>query len=245
MTARHNARALAGALLSIGALLINASTAHRAEAQNWDGSGLVRFGVFLQGAFVDHDIRQTPAIGPAFSQSASPNGFGVGVSAGYDLRLGSFIAGAEADVAWDGGGDKTSPYTNEKYGTDYFATLRGRFGYIFHPGFMGYFTIGYGLLGAEYKREDLAGTGAPFKKNATLGGLVYGGGLEYELGWGTAFLEYLRTDLGGWDFRASVTNNRIDLDSSTDVIRFGLKFKVGHDHYHDVYRRSGRGDPLK
>lgn len=240
MTFCHVRRALAGALLLIGA-----GTAQTAQAQNWDGSGLIRFGVFLQGAKVDYDIRQTPDVGAPFSQSASPDGFGFGVSAGYDLRLGSFIAGAEADVAWDGGTDKTSPYTNEKYGTDYFATLRARFGYIFHPGFTGYFTVGYGLLGAEYKREGLVGAGASAKKNATLGGLVYGGGLEYEMGWGTAFVEYLRADLGGWDFRANGSNNLLDVDPSTDVIRLGLKFKVGHDHYHDVYRRSGYADPLK
>lgn len=241
MTARLIARALAGALLLIGV-----GAGHRAEAQNWDGSGLIRFGVFLQGAWVDHDITQTPTAGAAFRQSASPNGFGFGISSGYDLRLGSFIAGAEADVSWDGGGDKTSPYTQEKFSNDYFATLRGRFGYIFRPGFTGYFTIGYGLLGAEYKREGLAGGGGSgHKKNATLGGLVYGGGLEYELGWGTAFVEYLHADLSGWDFRAIASGNRIALDSSADIVRLGLKFKVGHDHYHDVYRRSGYGDPLK
>lgn len=239
MKARHIARALAGALLVLCATL-----AHRAEAQSWDGSGLIRFGVFLQSAMVDHDIRQTPAVGAAFNQSASPNGIGFGITAGYDLRLGSFIVGAEADAAWDGGNDKTSPFTNEKYGTDFFSTLRGRFGYIFHPGFMGYFTVGYGFMGTEYKREDIVGAG-PHKKNATLGGLVYGGGLEYELGWGTAFFEYLRADFGGWDFRANVTNNRIDLDSSANLLRLGLKFKVGHDHYHDVYRRSARSDVLK
>jgi hypothetical protein len=240
MAARKIACALAGALFVLGA-----GAADPARAQNWDGSGLARFGVFLQGAFVDHDITQTPALGAAFRQSASPGGFGVGISAGYDLRLGSFVAGAEADVAWDGGGDKTSPFTSEKYGTDYLATLRGRLGYIFHPGFMGYFTLGYGLMGAEYKREGVVVGGGGQKKNATLGGFVYGAGLEYELGWGTAFVEYMHGEFDGWDFRAITSNNRIALDSSLDVIRLGLKFKVGHNHYHDVYRRPGAGDRLK
>ena len=31
-------------------------------------------------------------------------------------------------------------------------------------------------------------------------------------------------------------------DGTSDVVRLGLKFKVGHDHSHDVYRRP---DPLK
>ena len=233
MAVSHFMRALAGVLF-----LASAGVAHKAEAQNWDGSGLIRFGVFLQGSFVDYDIAQTPAAAAPFRQSASPDGFGVGISSGYDLRMGSYVVGADADVSFDGGRSKVNA-TSEQYGIDYLATLRGRFGYLFQPNLLGYFTVGYAMLGAEYKRNDLTGTN---KKYATLGGIVYGGGLEWDMGWGTSFVEYLHADVGDWDFNAFVSNNRLALDGTSDVIRLGLKFKLGHDHSHDVYRRSG---PLK
>jgi opacity protein-like surface antigen len=212
-------------------------------AQNWDGSGLVRFGVFLQGSFIDYDIRQTTPAGASFTQSASPDGFGVGISAGYDLRLGSFVVGAEADVSFDDGGAKARPDTQEQYGIDFFSTLRARLGYVVHPSFMIYGTIGYSMLGGEYKLNTLSTLGGSIsnKKYGTLGGLVYGAGMEYDMGWGIGFLEYLHSDTSGWDFRA-FTGNRLALDASQDVVRFGLKFKVGHDHSHDVYRRP---EPLK
>ena len=234
MAFRHIARAAVGALA-----LILAGPSDRASAQNWDGSGLIRFGVFLQGSFIDYDIERRVALGAAaIQQSATPGGFGVGISAGYDLRLGSFIAGFEADASWDDGSSKSRPNTNDSYGIDYMATLRGRLGYVVHPAFMIYGTLGYGLTGAEYKLSGVAvpttGGGGP-KKYGTLQGFVYGGGMEYDMGWGIGFLEYLHQDFGSWAFTNAV-NNRYKLDGSQDVIRLGLKFKVGHDHSHDVYR---------
>jgi outer membrane immunogenic protein len=226
---------LAGLIVGCLSVLAAAGTS-RVEAQNWDGSGLMRFGVFLQGSFVDYDIRQTLAPGVTLDQTASPNGWGVGISTGYDLRLGSMIVGVEADASFDDGGDKAKPNTQEQYGIDYFATLRGRLGFLVHPGFMIYGTAGIAGLGAEYK---LNVAGASLKKYGILSGFVYGGGMEYDLGWGTGFIEYLRTDYGSdWSFRAP-TGQMVSLDGSHDVIRLGLKFKTGHDHSHDVYRRPG------
>ncbi len=216
-----------------------ASATGGAQAQNWDGSGLIRFGVFLQGSFIDYDIRQTVAPGVTLDKSASPNGWGVGISTGYDLRLGSIIVGVEADGSFDDGRAKAKPDTQEQYGIDYFATLRGRLGYLVHPGFLIYATAGVAALGAEYKFNA---ANSIAKKYGTLTGFVYGGGMEYDLGWGTGFLEYLHADYNtGWSFRA-VSGAPLSLDGSQDVVRLGLKFKIGHDYTHDVYRRP---DSLK
>lgn len=235
MAVRQFVRTLVGILF-----LVTALAAQKAEAQNWDGSGLIRFGVFLQGSVLDLDIeRRTPA-GAVLQQSASPSGLGVGIVTGYDLRLGSFVIGGEIDASWDDGGSKARPLSNEKYGIDFLATARGRLGYMVHPGFMVYATGGYGMLGTEYILEGVAA--GERKKYGTQGGFVYGGGLEYDIGWGIGFLEYLHQDTGGWSFRNSL-GNTIDLKSSQDVFRLGLKFKVGHDHSHDVYRRPD--GPLK
>lgn len=232
-----------GRVLALAVAVLAAGTTQKAQAQNWDGSGLVRFGVFLQGSFIDYDIRQvSPLTGVPLNQSASPNGWGVGIAAGYDLRLGSFIIGAEADVSWDDGSSKARPNTQENYGIDYFATLRGRLGYVVHPAFTIYATVGYSLIGAEYKQEGLAAgggvAGPGFKKYGTLDGIVYGGGMEYDLGWGIGFVEYLHSDISGWSFR-SFSGNQVSVDGSQDVIRLGLKFKVGHDYGHDVYKAPG------
>lgn len=238
MAIRQLVHVLAGAFA-----LLAAGTTQQAQAQNWDGAGVVRFGVFLQGSSIDYDIRQQPLNGAApFTQSASPGGFGVGISAGYDLRLGSWVVGAETDVSFDDGRAKASPLTQEQYGIDYFATFRGRLGYIIHPAFMVYGTAGYSLLGAEYKANNVLFTPgantAGNKKYGSLGGFVYGGGLEYDIGWGTAFVEYLHSDVGGWDF-TSFRGANLSLDGTQDVVRIGMKFKVGHDFDHDVYRRPG------
>lgn len=236
MAVRRMVQMLAGILA-----VLTAGGIGRAEAQNWDGSGMVRFGVFLQGSFIDYDIRQATPAGTVFNQTASPNGWGVGISAGYDLRLGSFVVGVEADASFDDGRDKAAPNTQEQFGIDYFATVRGRLGYVVHPGFMLYGTAGIAGLGAEYKLNGVgAGAGGGNSKlYGTLAGFVYGGGLEYDMGWGIGFLEYLHTDYQmGWDFQ-SPRGNTLALDGSQDVVRLGLKFKVGHDHSHDVYQRPG------
>ncbi|CAN0471675.1 unnamed protein product, partial [Phaeothamnion confervicola] len=115
---------------------------------------------------------------------------------------------------------------------DFFSTLRGRLGFVVHPGFMFYGTAGYSLLGAEYKRAGIAITTTnSTKKYGTMGGFVYGGGLEYDMGWGIGFVEYLHSDGSDWNFVAlGGSGNRISIDSSQDVVRVGMKFKVGHDY---------------
>jgi outer membrane immunogenic protein len=241
MALRQIARTLVGFLL-----IVSAGVALPAQAQNWDASGLIRFGVFLQGANVDYAITQTPPAAASFRESASPDGLGAGVSAGYDLRLGSFVIGGEIDAAFDEGRSKASVSLNDQYGVDYYATARARLGVMVHPVFMIYATGGYGMLGAEYKLNGLgAGVvtaqGTTSKKTATLGGFTYGGGIEYDMAWAILFAEYLHTDYDSWSFR-SFNGNAIEVDPSSDVFRIGLKFKIGHDYSHDVYRTY---EPLK
>ena len=221
--------------LAIAAAVVLGAAAQQAHAQNWDGSGLVKFGVFLQGSLVDYDISRTTAAGVQSNAKASPDGLGVGISAGYDLRLGSFIVGAEADISTDGGGAHSSPRTTEQYGVDFFSTVRGRLGYVITPALMVYGTAGYSMLGAEYKQNATAIGTTGNKRYGTLGGVGFGGGLEYDLGWGIGFFEYLHTDFSSWSFRGFQAD-QIALDAKQDVFRLGLKFKIGHDFSHDVYK---------
>lgn len=231
MALRQLARALA-----VVVCVVAAGIANTAQAQNWDGSGLIRFGVFLQGANVDYSILQTTPAGTSTRQSVSPEGFGAGISAGYDVRFGSVVVGAEADVAWDDANDRINGSTGEQYGTDYYANFRGRLGFLPIPELLVYGTAGYGLIGAEYKLLSTTSSGS--KRNATLDGFVYGGGLEYDLGWGTLFGEYLHGDYGTWSFR-NIAGTTIAAEAQSDIYRLGLKFKVGHDYTDDVYRKYG------
>ena len=52
MAVRRFVYGLAGLVATLAAALVP----QKAAAQNWDGSGLIKFGVFLQGSFIDYDI---------------------------------------------------------------------------------------------------------------------------------------------------------------------------------------------
>ncbi|MGE0628855.1 MAG: outer membrane protein [Hyphomicrobiaceae bacterium] len=246
MAFRHFGRALAGLVL-----LVAAGFAQSAHAQNWDSAGQLRFGTFLQGSFVDQSIRQTTPANQVFRQSASPSAFGMGVSAGYDLRLGTFVIGAESDISFDHGRDKASGSNVDQVGVDYLATLRGRFGTLVRPDLLLYGTVGMAVLGAEYKLTSFSGGGGPNstgnKKTASALGLAYGAGLEYQSSWGTWFAEYLHMDFDDWTFE-NFNGNQMRIETDSDVVRAGVKFKIGYDFGHGGYvddvaaRRYG---PLK
>lgn len=205
------------------------------------------FGVFLQGSRIDYDLTRTANDGSVFRQTAAPNGFGVGIMAGYDWRLGDLVVGGLIDASFDGGGAKASPANGTQYGVDYFATARGRLGYVASPDLLIYASAGYGAHGVEYKTNNTAGEGASggtsaaAKKSGTMSGLVYGAGLDYNIGWGVAFVEVLRQDLGAWDFTTLSGGFKRTVEGSQDVVRLGMKFTLGDDRGSDVYRRSGAG----
>ncbi len=243
MALRHVVRALAGIMF-----LVTTGTAQSAFAQNWDGAGLLRFGTFIQGSFVDGTVRETPTAGSVIQQSISPSAFGVGLTFGYDLRMGNVILGAEIDASFDHGSDKTNTRGHE-FGVDYFATARARLGYQVSSDMLIYATAGLALLGSEYKFGNAPGAvnvnTASNKKHATLEGVVFGGGIEYDAQWAIWFVEYLHTDYDAWTF-AGFNGSDLKYDASSDVIRAGLKFKIGHDHAHGGYGRGyGGHTPMK
>ena len=191
---------------SVGFLfLVAAGVAEEARAQNWDGSGQLRFGAFVQGSFSDWNVSQTPANAPAFRQSIAPDGIGAGVVAGYDLRLGTIVLGAEADVGFTSGSTKHAPGDASQYNVDYVATLRARLGLLVHPSVLIYGTAGIAMLGAEFKFIGpgvvTSSTGVLDQKKANMAGLSVGGGVEYDAGWGVLFGEYLFNDYGSWTFQ--------------------------------------------
>jgi len=221
------------ALVAAGLLAVCASGA---PAQNYDGNHQVRFGTYLLGGRASGDATITHG-GSTFDAAHSHGIFGLGVSGGLEwIRRGAWSWGVEVDGAalW---GNASVPHTAGPAATteisyDYLATVRGRAGLYLHRDFLWYGTVGVGFLGTEAK------TGAN-KVSSTQSGLVAGTGFEYDTGGALIFAEYLYAGFGEIDASTATTNYVYDANLHT--FRVGVKFKVGHDWYHDdVAERIGR-----
>jgi len=226
MVARYLARASAALLFLVAA---GAGTAH---AQNYEGPGLLRFGVFAQGTFADFAVREIPfGTGTLINDgTASLDGVGRGVSFGYDHRLWpGVVLGLEGDISLD---NASSALGAHDFGLDFLVTLRGRVGVFVHPHWMIYATAGYAALGVEHKGTIPAVLGANTpvdKTDATLSGWTAGVGTELDLPQCIFFAEYLFADFGSWDF-TNLAGDRIRADVEAHVVRAGIKFKIGHDY---------------
>ena len=214
------------------ALLIAAVGTGSAAAQNFDGTGIVKFGVFGQGTWLGVD-QKLPADG-----SASPSGFAGGVSAGYDLvSKGRWMIGGEIDGSF---GDAREKVLDTDYGFDYMMSLRARFGLFPRHDWLIYGTAGVGWLGIEAQRPGIGNKAAE-----TLTGFV--GGIGTEVDWHHVILfgEYLYGNYGDRSFTIDDIRHKVDVDSH--FLRLGIKFKVGHDYSHDLdgYDTYKRRDTLK
>jgi len=205
-------------------LLMLAAGAASANAQNRDGSGLLKFGAFAQGAFLEVE-QSTPVLA-----SSSPSGFTGGVSFGYDLRVfDRWLIGVEMDGSF---GDARALAGTTDYGFDYLLTIRGRLGMYLLPHWLVYGTAGVGFLGVEAHDQ-----GSITKAADTLTGYVAGGGTEIDLNHFILFGEYLYGDFGTRNFDLPTgplqINTRFDTSYESHLVRVGVKFKIGHDFAHD------------
>ncbi len=220
------------------AVLLTVTGAASVSAQNYDGSGLIKFGAFAQGAFLD--VNQTVPV----VASSEPSGFTGGFSFGYDLRVfDRWLVGIEADGSF---GDARAMAGPTDYGFDYLATVRGRLGVYVMPNWLLYGTAGVGFLGVEVHNQ-----GIPLKAADTLTGYVVGAGTEVDFDHFILFGEYLYGDFGDRKFSLPtgplLTNTRFDTSYEAHFVRLGVKFKVGHDYAHDYDHPDHykRGDNLK
>lgn len=201
-------------------LLMAAGGAQSAKAQNYDGDGVVRVGLFAQGQWLDID--QTL---PLPGGSGEFSGFAGGITAGYDFwRTSRFVLGFEADLSI---GDISDNVAGTNYGMDYLVTLRGRAGVYMHPNWLVYATGGAAWLGVEAQ--------ATGKVADTLTGWTVGGGTEVDWRHMILFAEYLYTDFGSHSYTLDGVAERAEYDGH--LMRVGVKFKVGHDYFHDDYVR--------
>ena len=216
---------------SVALLLLVASGASPAQAQRYDGGGVLKFGVFGQGTFQNFDVIQP------LSGSATANGLTAGLSFGFDVHYpGGWLLGLEVDGSF---GDARGSTQGINFGFDYLATLRGRFGVYTRPDLLLYGTAGLAFLGVEV--QDVGSTD---KAAETLTGLTIGVGAEYDWHHVLLFSEYLYTGYGARSF--SINDIRHQIEPDAHLLRFGIKFKTGHDYDHGVPRGHGdRYEPLK
>lgn len=212
-----------------------AATCSVAVAQTYDSAGVFRFGVFGQYGKSHFDMSRV-----GFSGSTAPTGIGGGASIGYDYRFApNWLIGIEADAAVDDTKSKTD--SNRGFNSDFLSTVRARLGVNPSRTWLLYGTAGLAVLGSEYHSAPAAAsTSTPNKLSETRFGWTVGGGTEVDLeGW-TIFAEYLHSQFDRWSFTAPDLGIPYHVDSSSDVFRLGVKFKVGYDYDHDIYDRRAR-----
>lgn len=242
MTANAIARASAALLFSLAALVPG-----HALAQNYDGAGLLRFGVFGQAANTEFDIKRPIEA----RDSESDTAFGGGATFGYDYLFHSgLVLGIESDIGFDTAQIDIGP---RDFSTNFMASIRGRVGSYVRPDLLLYGTAGVAFLGVEYDGLVSPATGLQFDDSDTLVGWTAGAGAEFDWHGVILFGEYLFASYDTFSSRETLddfdplipeavltTRFRNEADVDQHLFRIGAKFIIGHD-----YRPTEAYVPLK
>jgi opacity protein-like surface antigen len=207
-----------------------AAVSEQAHAQNFEGSGLLRFGVFGQIGSNNFDVNE-----PYEAEgSVSGASFAGGGTFGYDWLLHSgLIFGIETDLAVD---TFNEAFDYRKLHIDYQATLRGRAGVYVHPDVLLYGTAGLSILGVKFDGVFDPVTISRYSKSDSLIGWTVGGGVEYNWHNAIFFGEYLFAGYESFSFSEPVTDGetitrvRNDIDVDQHIFRLGVKFVIGYDY---------------
>ena len=203
-----------------------------AHAQNYDGAGLLRFGVIGQVSSHSFDV-QLPYEAQGSLSAAS---FAGGASFGYDYMVHpGWIVGIETDVVADGWQENRGL---REYSIDYLATVRARLGAYVRPDLLLYATGGLSLLGVSFKGVFDEETQSRFVDSQTLPGWNVGVGAEFDWLGMSFFGEYLYGNYGSFSFNERIGTSlvvRNDVDVDQHLFRFGVKFITGHDYRESYY----------
>ncbi|MDK9697142.1 MAG: porin family protein [Siculibacillus sp.] len=146
------------------------------RAFNWTG--------FYGGGYVEYGFgKDRVGIAPPVAIGmANVNGFGGGLTAGYNYQTGNFVVGLEADIGLSNMHDRVTnallfggSVANVKY--DWFATVRPRVGYAI-DNLLLYATGGLAVGGIDNRIAVTAPAGAMSSKTTRVGFAV-GAGVEY------------------------------------------------------------------
>lgn len=194
-------------------------------AQNYEGPHQVRVGAFLQGGSTTLN-----GYNAGVSENGSLGNNGFGITGGLEfLRQGGWSYGIEGDF---GLGKGQRSIVGARYATDYFGNLRGRIGVYARPDLVLYGTAGIAFRGVNISELTGAANGK------TLTGGIFGGGAEWHRRDTIFFTEYLHSVYSNSNDAVGI--NTYGVKGNSDVIRVGVKFKVGFDGYYDEVRDSLR-----
>ena len=175
--------------------------------------------------------------------SSSNSGFIGGGQFGYNWQFNNWILGVEGDI--DGTSiNKTSNAVavpligtlQASAGTDWIATLAGRFGYAFDHWMI------YGKAGGAWVQNSATlsnlTTGASVSATNTNSGWVAGIGAEWAFsGPWSAKIEYNHIGLDSWSPSTSsvIINDRINVSRHIDLVKFGINYRFGGGYGYGAY----------
>ena len=203
------AASLAALCLLTQALAVTAAA--NPLAPSWSG---VYFGLHAGGDWADLDAA---ALGNFSDVSAVGGGH-----LGYNVGLGRFVAGIEADAGYAKSNFALSNTgASGDFETNWRGTVRGRFGLTFGLA-LAYVTAGYAW--SEATLTDATAAGAHSTASTTVDGVVYGAGVEsYVLPGLSVRLEALRFDYGSQELSFGSGSSALqDLDLDDTVVRAGV-----------------------
>lgn len=217
--------------IALLALIASAGAAQAADL-SWNGGGATsplyspvsatQWSGFYAGIAGGHGWGTTtndPAAGPAIDHNS--NGWTLGGQVGYNMDMGGFVLGGEADLQWANiGYSEPLGAGTLSARTDLFGTLRARAGIPIGQ------VMPYGTVGVAYGRGSVTeDTGITSTQTANHFGWTAGLGLEAQA---TANLslkaEYLYVDLGSQAYNMLPGGNR-DVGQRFGVIRAGVNYK--------------------
>lgn len=186
-------------------------------ATGWSG-----FYAGVNGGFGWGTLTRRPAGGPDAENNS--RGMELGGQVGYNMDMGGFIVGAEADLQWANIG-----YTEDipgvgsfKSGIDFYGTVRGRAGMSFGP-VMPFVTAGFAAGRGTSSITDPGNVTTSQSANHV--GWTLGAGLEAQATDNITFkAEYLYVDLGAQPYNGLPTGN-MDVTQRFSVVRAGVNYK--------------------
>ena len=219
--------------LSLAALLLLTVTASAADL-GWNAgtnpvysptpvSGWSGFYAGVSGGYGWGTLTREPAGGGAETTNNS-SGWDLGGQAGYNMDMGGFVIGAEADLQWSsiGYNEDIPGIGSFKAGVDFFGTIRGRAGMSFGS-VMPYVTGGFAAGRGTASLTDPGNVVT--SQTATHMGWTVGGGLEAKATDNITFkAEYLYVDLGTQTYNGLPVGD-LDVTQRFSVIRAGVNYK--------------------
>lgn len=175
----------------------------------------------ISGGFGWGTTVNSPAL-PGGVTDNNSSGWTLGGQAGYNMDMGGFVLGGEADLQWANIGyqENIAGGTFEAK-TDFFGTLRGRAGIPVGQ------VMPYATLGVAYGRGTAQETtGITSVQTANHFGWTAGVGLEAQATSNLSLkAEYLYVDLGSQNYAGLPTVGARDISQRFSVVRAGVNYK--------------------